>query len=85
MSDFNKACEKYSREGSQLDPAYRCCSCRTINTGKQLAKFGFCTNCAKRRFEEIKMMSKEEAAKLKEQGVDPLFLLLFEEATIDET
>ena len=79
MLDSKEAEKKYERESSQTDPAYRCSSCLTISTLEQITKTGFCGNCAKRRFEEVKAMSTEEHKSLKTLGVDPLWLSLFEE------
>ena len=70
--------KKYDTEGPFDDPIVRCCDCSKIVTRVAIKKFGSCPHCGNRRVRNVLAMTEEEMNKLKDQGVDPVFIALFE-------
>lgn len=68
----------YDKDGPFEDPIIRCTECSGIVHRTQIRKFGSCPKCGNRRVRNVLSLSEEEMAKLKEEGVDPGFLILFE-------
>jgi hypothetical protein len=68
---------KYHKDRPFEDPILRCDSCKALVTEGALAKFGVCS-CGNRRFKNVQALSEREMKTVKEWGVDPDFLALFE-------
>ena len=70
--------KKYDKKGPFMDPVSRCCDCQKILFREQIQKLGMCPGCGNKRIRNVLVMSEKEMADLKEKGVDPDFLALFE-------
>jgi hypothetical protein len=71
--------EKYSKDAPFEDPVVRCESCQTLLFRNRLKEFGKCYSCGARKVRNVDMLSGEENRQMREAGVDPAFLKLFEE------
>lgn len=65
------------------DPVLRCDSCSAMVFKTHLHQLGCCNKCGNRRFRNVLVMSKEEMEILKEKGVDPDYIALFEGVELD--
>ena len=70
---------KYSKDAPFEDPIIRCDSCQAIFLREKIHKFGCCPECGNRRVRNVLVMKPDEFRKVKEMGIDPEFLALFEE------
>ena len=61
------------------DPVVRCYECKKIQLLKDMKDFGCCSNCGARKIAKLRTITEEELAQIKEWGVDPGFLALFED------
>lgn len=62
------------------DPIVRCDSCADIVHRQHIHQFGCCPNCGNRRFRNVLILKETEMEKLRDDGIDPEFLALFEGA-----
>jgi len=69
--------EKYREDGPFDDPIVRCCECSEIVTREQIKNHGMC-ECGNRRVRNVNSLNGAEMEKMKENGVDPDFIKLFE-------
>ena len=63
------------------DPVVRCDSCHVLLERSNLQKLGMCKKCGNRRVRNVLVMSDVEITQLKEWGIDPDFIALFEEVS----
>jgi predicted RNA-binding Zn-ribbon protein involved in translation (DUF1610 family) len=70
--------EKYSKDGEFTDPIVRCTECQGIIFREKLQTIGMCPKCGNRRVRNVLTMNEKELAFVKEKGIDPDFLKLFE-------
>ena len=69
---------KYDSKGPFNDPVIRCCECQNLIMRTIIHKDGQCPNCGCKRIRNVLAMNDKEMDRLKELGVDPEFLALFE-------
>ena len=69
--------EKYRSDGPFEDPVVRCCECSSLVYREQIQQNGMCA-CGNRRVRNLLSLNDVEMEKLKERGVDPDFIKLFE-------
>lgn len=62
-----------------LDPVVRCMSCGQLLLIDSISKNGCCLKCGNKRVTNVRTLTEEEMAKLKERGVSEDFLREFEE------
>lgn len=72
--------DKYDKDAEFADPVVRCDSCNAVILVETIKKLGMC-KCGNRRIRNVQMLNGEELTQLKNWGVDPDFLALFEERT----
>lgn len=72
---------QYSKDGAFNDPVVRCDSCQKILMVAKLKEMGACI-CGSRKVKNLRGYNDVEEAQMKDWGVDPDFLALFE--TVDE-
>lgn len=65
------------------DPVVRCDSCQAIVHRRHIHKMGCCPECGNRRFRNVLTLKGKEMKRLKKEGIDPEFLALFEEVSLD--
>ena len=61
------------------DPVVRCDSCRALILRSSIHTLGLCPKCGNRRIRNVLVLSTEEMFQLKQWGIDPKFIALFEE------
>ena len=62
-----------------MDPVLRCDSCNKLVWLEKIHKSHFCPYCGNKRFRSMLNFSQIESDEMKDKGVDPEFLALFEE------
>jgi hypothetical protein len=67
----------YESDAPFQDPVVRCDSCQRILLVSKLREMGGCL-CGSRKVRNLKGFDDKEEAQMKDWGVDPLFLRLFE-------
>ena len=67
----------YDKDGPFGDPIVRCTECQKIVYRDTIKVMGMCS-CGNRRVRNVLTLSEDEMADLKEKGIDPEFLALFE-------
>lgn len=70
---------KYSKDAPFEDPAVRCDSCQTLLLVSDLRESGCCIKCGGRKVRNVFSFTPEERDTMLENGVDPIWLALFEE------
>lgn len=68
----------YEKDGQFDDPVVRCCDCKMVIHRNTVKTLGMCPSCGNRRVRNVLTLSEKEMEDLKEKGVDPEFLGLFE-------
>lgn len=75
---------KYHKDGPFIEPVVRCDSCQVLIEVKHLLKAGMCPKCSNTRVRNVRTMSAAEMAEMKDRGVDPEWIALFEEMKLEE-
>lgn len=68
---------KYGKDAEFQDPVVRCDSCLKIIRLESLRQLGMC-ECGNRKVRNMQTYNEAEEAQMKEWGVDPDFLALFQ-------
>jgi len=71
--------EKYHKDKSFADPLIRCDRCSELIQIEELRILGSCPKCGNARVTNVRVMSEEEMKWARAEGIDPLFLSLFEQ------
>jgi predicted RNA-binding Zn-ribbon protein involved in translation (DUF1610 family) len=77
-SILNSSYQKYGKDAPFEDPVVRCDSCQAMIFREKLKELGRCPKCGRKKVRNCDVFSEEEFALMKEKGVDPQFLALFE-------
>ena len=75
---------KYSKDGPFTEPIVRCDSCAKIIRVEKLKKLGYCPECSNTRIRNVRSLKPEEMEQVKEWGIDPEWIALFEATKEDE-
>lgn len=70
--------KKYDPKGTFTDPVVRCDKCLKIIKTNSIAKFGRCKHCGGRKVSALSMMNEQEFKQLKDWGIDPDYIALWE-------
>ena len=69
---------KYGKEDGFNDPVVRCTECSKVFARETLRDKGMCPACGNKRVRNCLTFSETEMESLKNSGVDPDFIALFE-------
>jgi rRNA maturation endonuclease Nob1 len=70
---------KYSKDGDFTDPVVRCDACSKITLTRELKRIGCCPTCGNRKVRNLLVFNEQELAQMKDWGVDPDFIAVFEQ------
>jgi hypothetical protein len=75
---LNSGYQRYGKDAPFEDPVVRCDSCVRMIFRDELKKHGKCVRCGNRKVRNCDTFTQEEFDLMRERGVDPVFLALFE-------
>lgn len=78
MNVISASFQKYGKDAPFEDPVVRCDSCQTMIFRKELTTLGRCPKCGRRKVRNCDVFSEAEFQRMRDKGVDPDFLALFE-------